>query len=143
MNTDPKKLKFSLDLTAAAVLQGALVRHLAERQPAAVFDFRLLAAATEDIPALPDQPLRDTSQQVLLSVRTDGDRIELALQALGFAALKKCAGQRARLISDDRQIDRRFGFDQHGSGRIILESSHAVRAALSCLRVSIEGASTP
>lgn len=139
MNHEEKRLKASLELTVAAVLQGALARHRAERQSEPIFDFRLLAAATSDIPALPDAPMRDTSQQISLSVKAEEGRINLGLQALGFAALKQCAGKRARLISDDRQINRRFGFDHRGSARIILEESAAIRSALGCLRVSLEG----
>ncbi len=142
MTANPETLKADLELTCAAVLQGALARHLAQTRRPAVFDFRLLAAATDLVPALPDQPVRDTTHQLTLSVQTGAGRIRLTLQALGFAALRQFAGQRARLVSDDLQINRRFGFDQRGGGIIILDDSAAIRLALRSTRVVLAGPDT-
>lgn len=146
---DPRQDKADFALTAAAVLHAALARRLAAlasladsaASPTAraeVFTFRLMAAASSQSPALPDRPLLDSSRQLSLAIRQGDGRLDLRLQALGFAALRRIAGHRARLVSADRRIDRRFGFDSNGSGCVILQDSPEIRAALATLSVIFE-----
>lgn len=155
---DPRQDKADFVLTASTVLHAALARRLAVLEARAqaaplqgtpvaagaeVFAFRLLAAASRQTAALPDHPLRDNRQQLTLTIRQGDGRLELSLQALGFAALRRIAGKQARLVSADQRIDRRFGFDRNGSGRVILQDSPEIRTALAALSVILDGGGAP
>lgn len=143
MAFDPKDNKTWHDFahTTAVLLSSALAEFEAgrgsERASGRVFDFELLAAASEDVFHFTDGELLAREGGMQASIKGDGEHLRLELQLIGFASLEEGAGQNARLCSEDGTINEEMRFDKKGATACALADQAEVRRALARFTVEI------
>ena len=100
----------AMRFTVEVLLAAARARAELNRVPTAGyrFEFRLLAAAAQAMPSPPAEGWHDITRQLKVQITTVGDELQIALQAEGYAALQRVAGQAGRLLSPDGALDVRF-----------------------------------
>jgi hypothetical protein len=126
---NPRALAYTLRVVlAAATAREDLRAQAVARRPD--FQFRLLAAATRELPRPPAQGWYDAGRQLKVTVLERGEELRLSFQAEGFEALQRVAGRTGRLKNRDGTIDVGFQFDQAGKAFVVLQASSDIARAL-------------
>lgn len=109
------------------------------------YELCLVAAAGQEVPALPGASWHDRRHLLKIDTRSDSGELRLTLQADGYAALVRTADRQATLRSQDGTIRQHLRFDREGHAVVVLEDTAQVRRALAHLHVVVEepGPTTP
>ncbi len=115
-------------LVASALAEEDLswVRRYRERR----YEFRLLAAADQEVAQLPREGWYDIRHLLKVDSVSENGELRLVMQAEGFAALSRVANRGSRLRSKDGVVDLKFGFDSAGHALAVLADTPDVRRAL-------------
>jgi hypothetical protein len=143
--TDPLRDRWSdLRYTLDVILASAQARADLDELRAATadgaprrFEFRLLAAAASEQPALPAGGWGDLRHQLRASVEADAGQLRLTLQAQGFAVLSELARAHARVRAANGEIDMRCRFDEAGRALLVLADTPGTREGLADFTVAI------
>jgi hypothetical protein len=101
------------------------------------YEFCLMAAADQQVPALPGERY-DRHHLLKIDTASAGGELRLALQAEGYAALARMAGRPARMRSPDGAIDQRLRFDGDGHALVVLGDTEVIRRALARFHVIVD-----
>jgi hypothetical protein len=123
-------------LVAAALAEEDLnwVRRYRERR----YEFRLLAAASQEVPELPRDGWYDVRHLLKVASTSENGELRLVMQAEGFAALSRVANRGSRLRSRDGVVDLKVGFDSAGRALAVLADTPDVRRALAQFDLVLE-----
>jgi len=123
----------SLARTVSVLVTSALaeedviwVRQYLERR----YEFRLLAAASREVPELPREGWYDIRHLLKVTSASENGELRVEVQAEGFAALSRVANRVSHLRSKDGLVDLRIGFDSAGHALAVLADTPEVRRAL-------------
>lgn len=123
-------------LVAAALATEDLnwVRRYRERR----YEFRLLAAADQEVAQLPREGWYDIRHLLKVASVSENGELRLVMQAEGFAALSRVANRGSRLRSRDGMVDLKIGFDSAGHALAVLADTPDVRRALTQFDLLLE-----
>jgi hypothetical protein len=136
-HVNPAALARTVSVLVAAALAAEdlnWVRRYRERR----YEFRLLAAASQEVPELPRDGWYDIRHLLKVASVSENGELRLVMQAEGFAALSRVANRGSRLRSRDGVIDLKFGFDAAGRALAVLADTAEVRRALAQFDLVLE-----
>jgi hypothetical protein len=101
------------------------------------YEFCLMAAADQQVPALPGERY-DKHHLMKIDTMSASGELHLALQAEGYAALARMAHRQARLRSLDGAINQRLRFDGDGRALLVLDDTDVIHRALAQFHVIVD-----